>query len=115
MNTSAAIADVQARGTRPEASGEDFRSETRLFPLAPSLVPLAWPVGTISRRTVMNNADYGVFAHRNPGKYKLRNDGGSQYRSADRRFRGLLFQEPPRITLYLPIGGPVGFCDGLFL
>ena len=55
MSASAVIADVQARGTGPEASGEDFRSETRLFPLAPSLAPLAWPVGTISQRTVMNN------------------------------------------------------------
>ena len=56
MNVSAAIADVQAKGTGLEASGEDFRSETRLFPLAPSLTPLAWTVGTISRRTAMNNA-----------------------------------------------------------
>jgi hypothetical protein len=31
--------------------------------------------------------NYGVFAHRNPGKYKLRNDGGSKDRSEDRRFR----------------------------
>ena len=59
--------------------------------------------------------DYGVFAHRKPGKYKLRNDGGSQYRSEERRARGLLFQEPPRITLNLPFDGPVGFCDRLFL
>jgi len=29
------------------ARGEDFRSETRPFPLAPRLAPLAWPVGTI--------------------------------------------------------------------
>jgi len=50
------MANNQARGTGLEASGEDFRSETRLFPLAPSLAPLAWPVGTLSRRTVMNNA-----------------------------------------------------------
>ena len=59
--------------------------------------------------------DYGFFAHRNPGTYWLRNDGGSQYRSEERRARGLLFQEPPRITLYPPVGGPVGFLDGLFL
>ena len=58
---------------------------------------------------------YGFFAHRNPGTYWLRNDGGSQYRSEERRARGLLFQEPPRITLYPPVGGPVGFCAGLFL
>ncbi len=59
--------------------------------------------------------NYGVFAQRNPGAYKLRNDGGSQYRSADRRVRGLLFQDPPRITLNPPVAGPIGFCDGLFL
>ena len=58
---------------------------------------------------------YGFFAHRNPGKYKLRNVGGSQYRSEDRRVRELLFQEPPRITLNPPVGGPVGFFDGLSL
>jgi len=50
------IASFLAKGKRLEASGEDFRSETRLFPLAISLAPLAWPVGMISRRTVMNNA-----------------------------------------------------------
>ena len=44
-------------GERHGARGEYFRSETRLFPLAPSLVPLAWPVGTISRRTVMSHDD----------------------------------------------------------
>jgi hypothetical protein len=69
----------------------------------------------VSQQTVKKNAGYGVFTHRNPGKYKLRNDGGSQYRSADRRFRVLLFHEPPRITLNPPIDGPVGFCDGLVL
>jgi hypothetical protein len=56
MNTSAAIANVWARGTGPEARGEDFSSKARLFPLATSLAPLAWPVGTLSPRTVMNNA-----------------------------------------------------------
>ena len=55
MNASAAIVSFPARGKWPEASGEDFRSETRLFPLAPSLAPVAWPVGAISRRTIMNN------------------------------------------------------------
>ena len=68
-----------------------------------------------STRKKPRATDYGVFAHRNPGKYKLRNDGGSQYRSEERRARGWLFQEPPRITLYPPIDGPVGFFDGLFL
>ncbi len=67
------------------------------------------------RAKIQGPKSYGVFAHRNPGKYKLRNDGGSEYRSAERRLFGLLFQEPPRITLYPPIGGPVGFCDGLVL
>ena len=56
MNVSAAIADVQARDTGQEA--EEFPSKARLFPLATSLVPLAWPVGAISPRTVMNNAGY---------------------------------------------------------
>ena len=56
MNASAAIASFLARGKGPEASGEDFRSETRLFSLAPSLATMAWPVGTISRRIVMNSA-----------------------------------------------------------
>jgi len=49
MNGSTAIADVQARGMGPEASGEDFRSETRLYPLAPRLArapthpsPIVW-------------------------------------------------------------------------
>ena len=59
--------------------------------------------------------DYGDFAHRNPGTYKLRNDGGSKCRSATRRLRGSLSQEPPRTTLNPPDDGPVGFCDGLFL
>jgi len=59
--------------------------------------------------------DYGVLAHRNPGTYWLRNDGGSKYRSAARRFRALVFQEPPRITLNPPVGGPAGLSDGLFL
>ena len=45
MNASAAIANVQARGTGLEASGEAFQSKRQLFPLATSLVPLAWPVG----------------------------------------------------------------------
>ena len=39
MNISAAIANVWARGTGLGASGEDFRSEIRLFPLAPRLAP----------------------------------------------------------------------------
>ena len=52
----AAITNVFARGMGPEARGEDFSSIALLFPLATSLAPLAWPVGTISRRTVMNNA-----------------------------------------------------------
>lgn len=59
--------------------------------------------------------DYGVLAHRNPGTYWLRNDGGSKYRSAARRFRALVFQEPPRITLNPPVRGPVGPSDGLCL
>jgi hypothetical protein len=42
MSGPAALANVWARGTGPEARGEDFRSETRLFPLAPSLAPIAW-------------------------------------------------------------------------
>jgi len=41
MNHSAAIANFLARGKWREASGEDFLSKTRLFPLAPSPVPLA--------------------------------------------------------------------------
>jgi len=48
MNTSAAIADVQARGTGPKARGKDFQSKARLFPLATSLAPMAWPVCTLS-------------------------------------------------------------------
>jgi hypothetical protein len=44
MSASAEIADVQARGTGLEARGEDFLSETRLFPLTPNLAPLAWHV-----------------------------------------------------------------------
>jgi len=42
MKTSAAIASFLARDKWPEAKGEDFRSKTRLFPLVPSPVPLAW-------------------------------------------------------------------------
>ena len=42
MNTYAAIASFLARGKWLEARGEDLRSKTRLFPLAPSPVPLAW-------------------------------------------------------------------------
>ena len=58
----------QCLGERHGARGEDFRSETQRLPLAPSLAPLAWPVGALSsldwardpeqaegRRTVMNN------------------------------------------------------------
>ena len=55
MSASTAIAYVQERGAGPEARGEDFPSKARLFPLATSLAPLAWPVGAISRRTVMSN------------------------------------------------------------
>ena len=36
-----------------------FRREARLFPLATSLAPMAWPTGTILRRTFMNYAGYG--------------------------------------------------------
>ena len=43
-------------GERRGARGEDFPSKARLFPLATSLAPLAWPVGTLSRCAVMNNA-----------------------------------------------------------
>jgi hypothetical protein len=48
MNASAAMTNVRARGAGREASGEDFRSETWLFPLAPSPVPLDWPVEILS-------------------------------------------------------------------
>ena len=57
MSTSVTIASLLAKGTGLEARGEYFRSETRLFSLAHSLVPRAWPVGEISRRTVMSNED----------------------------------------------------------
>jgi len=46
----------QYSGERHGARGEDFRSETRLFPLAPSLAPLAWPTGTRLCQTIKNNA-----------------------------------------------------------
>jgi len=64
---------------------------------------------------VKTSSDYGLFTHRNPGRYKLRNDGGSQYRSDDRRFFALLFQAPPRMTLNPPVGSPSGFCGGLLV
>lgn len=57
----------------------------------------------------------GFFTHRKPGEYWLLNVGGSQYRSAERNARGLLFQEPPRIPLNPPVGGPSGFFCGLAL
>jgi hypothetical protein len=42
---------ILARGKGPEARDEYFTSKARLFLLATSLVPLAWTVGTLSRRT----------------------------------------------------------------
>ena len=59
QNPSAAIAIVWARGTGPEARGEDFRSKTRPFPLATSLAPMAWSVGTLSRR-IMPDEEFGI-------------------------------------------------------
>ena len=47
----------RASGEGHGARGDDFLSETRLFPLAPSPVPLARPVGKILQRTVMNIID----------------------------------------------------------
>ena len=47
---------VWARDTGPEARGEEFQSKARLFHLATSHSPMAWPVGALSRRTGMNNA-----------------------------------------------------------
>ena len=66
MNVSAAIANVWARGVGPEARGKNFQSKARLFPLATSLAPMAWPVGMLSRRTVMSNAGWrdSVFVER---------------------------------------------------
>ncbi len=56
--------------------------------------------------------DYGFFAHRNPVP-RPRADGTWVSRSAERRSLGPLPQEPPLITLDSPVGGPIGFCDGL--
>ena len=55
ISTSAAIATVWARGAGPEARDEDFQSKSRLFPLAPSLAPMAWTVGTLLRRILEVN------------------------------------------------------------
>jgi len=60
----------------------------------------------------INVPPYGVFAQRNPVP-RPRNDGTWISRSAARMASGPLPQEPPRITLESPVGGPVGFCDGL--
>ena len=57
---------------------------------------------------------YGVFAQRNPVP-RPRNDGTWISRSAARMASGPLPQEPPRITLDTPLGGPVGFLGGLVL
>ena len=57
--------------------------------------------------------DYGVFAHRNPvSPWSV---GVMRLRFAERVAFGLLYQEPPRITLVPPDEGPIGFFDGLFL
>ena len=50
--------------------------------------------------------NHGAFAPRNPQ---------SLCRCADRRCCGPLPHEPPRNSLDSSDGGPVGFCDGLFL
>lgn len=56
---------------------------------------------------------YGVFTHRNPvSPWSV---GEMRLRFAERRAAGLLYQDPPRITLVPPDDGPVGFCGGLLL
>ena len=56
---------------------------------------------------------YGVLTHRNPvSPWSV---GEMRLRFAERRAAGLLYQDPPRITLVPPDDGPIGFCGGLFL
>ena len=68
----------------------------------------------LSRWTISRPAPvYGFFAHRNPvSPWSV---GEIRLRFAERMAFGLLYQEPPRITLVPPDEGPIGFFDGLFL
>jgi len=99
---------VLRRESSPVSLKREPDDDGRLF-----ISPTTHIVITSEFRT-QNFFAYGVFAHRNPVP-RPRNDGKWMSRSVERRFFSPLPQEPPRITLCPPVGGPVGFCAGLAL